>query len=144
MEVSQAAGQASRASALSLQRRSVLPVEESCVPAGRGGLRGMLFTEVEPMAKIRPLADKVLIKRLEAEERTAGGIVLPDTAKEKPKKGKVIAVGDGKQLESGGKVPFQVKAGDTVLFGSFAGTEVTLEGEEYVLMAEDDILAILS
>jgi chaperonin GroES len=107
-------------------------------------LRGMLFTEVEPMAKIRPLADKVLIKRLEAEERTAGGIVLPDTAKEKPKKGRVIAVGDGKQLESGGKVTFQVRAGDTVLFGSFAGTEVTLEGEEYVLMAEDDILAILS
>jgi len=96
------------------------------------------------MAKIRPLADKVLIKRLEAEEKTAGGIVLPDTAKEKPKKGKVIAVGDGKQLESGQKVAFQVKEGDTVLFGSFAGTEVTLEGDEYVLMSEDDILAILS
>ncbi len=96
------------------------------------------------MAKIRPLGDKVLIKRLEAEEKTAGGIVLPDTAKEKPKQGKVIAVGDGVQLESGEKAPFQVKKGDTVLFGSFAGTEVTIDGEEYVLMSEDDILAIIS
>jgi chaperonin GroES len=96
------------------------------------------------MATIRPLADRVLIKRLEAEEKTAGGIVLPDTAKEKPKKGKVIAVGDGKQLESGQKAQFQVKAGDTVLFGSFAGTEVTVDGEEYLLMAEEDILAVIS
>jgi chaperonin GroES len=96
------------------------------------------------MAKIRPLGDKVLIKRLEAEEKTAGGIVLPETAKEKPKKGKVMAVGDGKQLESGEKAPFQVSVGDTVLFGSFAGTEVTVEGKEYVLMSEDDILAVLS
>ena len=96
------------------------------------------------MAKIRPLGDKVLIKRLEAEEKTAGGIVLPETAKEKPKKGKVIAVGDGRQLESGKRVPFQVAKGDVVLFGSFAGTEVTVDGEEYVLMSEDDILAVLS
>ncbi len=95
------------------------------------------------MATIRPLGDKVLIKRLEAEEKTAGGIVLPDTAKEKPKQGKVIAVGDGKQLESGEKAPFQVKKGDTILFGSFAGTEVTVDGEEYLLMSEDDILAII-
>jgi chaperonin GroES len=96
------------------------------------------------MAKIRPLGDKVFIKRLEAEEKTPGGIVLPDTAKEKPKKGKVIAVGDGKQLESGEKAPFQVSKGDTVLFGSFAGTEVTVDGEEYLLMSEEDILAILT
>ncbi|MCK4376553.1 MAG: co-chaperone GroES [Candidatus Brocadiae bacterium] len=96
------------------------------------------------MATIRPLGDKVLIKRLEAEEKTAGGIVLPDTAKEKPKQGKVIAVGDGKQLESGEKAPFQVKKGDTILFGSFAGTEVTVDGEEYLLMSEDDILAIIA
>jgi chaperonin GroES len=95
------------------------------------------------MAKIRPLGDKVLIKRLAAEEKTAGGIVLPDTAKEKPKKGTVIAVGDGRQLESGEKAPFQVSKGDTVLFGSFAGTEVTVDGEEYLLMSEDDILAII-
>lgn len=95
------------------------------------------------MAKIKPLGDKVLIKRLEAEEKTAGGIVLPDTAKEKPKRGKVIAVGDGRQLESGELAPFQVKKGYTVLFGAFAGTEVTVDGEEYLLMSEDDILAIL-
>jgi len=96
------------------------------------------------MATVRPLGDKVLIKRLEAEEKTAGGIVLPDTAKEKPKQGKVVAVGDGRQLESGEKADFQVKVGDTVLFGSFAGTEVTIEGEEYLLMSEDEILAIQS
>ena len=95
------------------------------------------------MAKIKPLGEKVLVKRLEAEEKTAGGIVLPDTAKEKPKQGKVIALGDGKQLESGEKAPFQVKVGDNVLFGSFAGTEVNVDGEEYLLMPEDDILAII-
>lgn len=95
------------------------------------------------MAKVRPLGDRVLIKRLEAEEKTAGGIVLPDAAKEKPKQGRVIAVGDGKQLDSGEKVACQVKKGDVVLFGSFAGTEVTVEGEEYLLMSEDEILAII-
>jgi len=100
--------------------------------------------EVRTMAKIKPLGDKVLVKRLEAEEKTAGGIVLPDTAKEKPKQGKVIALGDGVQLESGEKAAFQVKKGDTVLFGSFAGTEVTIDGEEYILMSEDDILAIIN
>ena len=95
------------------------------------------------MAKIKPLGDRVLIKRLEAEEKTAGGIVLPDTAREKPKKGKVVAVGEGKQLDSGEKVACQVKKGDVVLFGSFAGTEVTVEGDEYMLMSEDEILAIV-
>ena len=95
------------------------------------------------MAKVRPLGDRVLIKRLEAEEKTAGGIVLPDAAKEKPKQGRVIAVGDVKQLDSGEKVACQVKKGDVVLFGSFAGTEVTVEGEEYLLMSEDEILAII-
>ena len=95
------------------------------------------------MATIRPLGDRVLVKRLEAEEMTAGGIVLPDTAKEKPKQGKIIAIGDGRQLESGEVAEIQVKKGDVVLFGSFAGTEVTVEGEEYLLMAESDILAVL-
>ena len=95
------------------------------------------------MANIKPLGDKVLVKRLEAEETTPGGIVLPETAKEKPKQGKVIALGEGRQLESGEKAPFQVDEGDTVLFGSFAGTEVTVEGEEYLLMPETDILAII-
>jgi len=95
------------------------------------------------MAKIRPLGDKVLIKRLEAEEKTAGGILLPDSAKEKPKKGTVIAVGEGRRLESGEKAPFQVKKGDTVLFGSYAGTEVTVDGEEYLLMSETEVLSIV-
>jgi chaperonin GroES len=99
--------------------------------------------EVLVMATIRPLGDRVLLKRLEAEEKTPGGIVLPDTAKEKPKQGKVVALGDGRQLESGEVAPFQVKKGNTVLFGSFAGTEVTVDGEEYILMSEDDILAIM-
>ncbi|MCD6416783.1 MAG: co-chaperone GroES [Planctomycetes bacterium] len=95
------------------------------------------------MPNVKPLGDRVLIERLEAEEKTAGGIVLPDTAKEKPKQGKVIALGQGKELDSGEKAPFQVSVGDTVLFGSFAGTEVTLDGEKYLLMSEDDILAII-
>ncbi len=94
------------------------------------------------MAGIKPLGDRVLVKRLEAEETTEGGIVLPDTAKEKPKKGKVMAVGEGKQLESGERAGFQVKKGDTIIFSSFAGTEVTVDGEEYLLMPEDDILAV--
>ena len=93
--------------------------------------------------KIRPLGEKVMIKRLEAEEKTRGGIVLPDAAKEKPQKGTVMAVGDGKQLDDGSRAAFQVKVGDRVLFGSYAGTEIKVEGQEYVLMDESDILAIL-
>ena len=96
------------------------------------------------MATIRPLGDRVLIKRLEAEAKTAGGIVLPDTAKEKPKQGEVIAIGTGKVLDSGEKAEFQVKEGDVVLFGSFAGTEVTVDGEEFLLMSENDILATIN
>jgi chaperonin GroES len=92
---------------------------------------------------VKPLGDKILVKRLEAESKTAGGIVLPDTAKEKPKEGKVIAVGDGKTLDSGKKAPFQVKKGDRILFASFAGTEIKIEAEEYLIMSEDDILAVI-
>jgi len=92
---------------------------------------------------IRPLGEKVLIKRLEAEERTSGGIVLPDTAKEKPQKGNVLAVGDGKLLKDGSRAALQVSKGDKVLFASYAGTEIKLGGEEYILMDESDILAIL-
>jgi len=92
--------------------------------------------------KIRPLGEKVLIQRLEAEERTRGGIVLPDTAKEKPQKGTVLAVGDGKLLDDGTRAEFQVKTGDKVLFASYAGTEIKVGGEEYVLMDESDILAV--
>jgi len=95
------------------------------------------------MPNVKPLGDKVLVKRLEAEEKTAGGIVLPDTAKEKPKEGKIIALGSGKLLEDGKRGGFQVKKGDRVIFTSYAGTEVKVDGEEYILMAEDDILAIV-
>ncbi len=92
---------------------------------------------------VRPLGEKVLLKRVAAEGKTAGGIVLPDTAKEKPKEGKVIAIGDGRILKSGERVKFQVKKGDRVLFSSYGGTEVKIDGEEYLLMSEDDILAVI-
>ena len=95
------------------------------------------------MANVKPLGEKVLVKRLEAEEKTRGGIVLPDSAKEKPKQGKVVAVGHGKLLDSGERAKFQVKADDTVIFASYSGTEVTVDGEEYLLMSEDDILAVV-
>ena len=93
--------------------------------------------------KIRPLGEKVLIQRLEAEQMTKGGIVLPDTAREKPQRGKVLSVGDGKLLDDGSRAGFQVSKGDTVLFASYAGTEIKIGGEEYMLMDESDILAIL-
>ena len=93
--------------------------------------------------RIRPLGEKVLIKRLAAEERTAGGIVLPDAAKEKPQRGTVLAVGEGRQLKDGGRAAPQVKKDDKVLFASYAGTEIKVDREEYILMDESDILAIL-
>ena len=92
---------------------------------------------------VRPLGEKVLVKRVEAEGKTAGGIVLPDTAKEKPKEGKVIAIGDGRILKSGERVKFQVTKGDRGLFSSYGGTEVRIDGEDYLLMSEDDILAVI-
>jgi len=95
------------------------------------------------MANITPLGDKILVKRLEAEEKTAGGIVLPDSAKEKPKEGKVIALGSGKLLDDGKRGAFQLKKGDRILFASYAGTEVKVEGEEYILMPEEDVLAVV-
>jgi chaperonin GroES len=92
---------------------------------------------------IVPLNEKLVVKRLEAEEKTAGGIVLPDTAKEKPKQGKVLSLGEGKLLESGKRAPFQVREGDRVLFTSYAGNEVTIDGDEYLIMTEEDILAVV-
>ena len=92
---------------------------------------------------IVPLNEKIVVKRLEAEEKTAGGIVLPDTAKEKPKQGKVLSLGEGKRLENGTRAAFQVKEGDRVLFTSYAGNEVNIDGEEYLIMTEDDILAVV-
>ncbi len=91
--------------------------------------------------KIRPLNDKILVKRLDAEEKTKSRIVLPDTAKEKPKEGKVIAVGTGKLLDSGERAKPQISAGDRVLFNSYAGTEVKIEGVEHLILNEDDVLA---
>ena len=93
--------------------------------------------------KIRPLADKVLVERLEAETKTAGGIVLPDTAKEKPQRGKVVSVGKGKVLNDGALQKMEVKKGDEVLFTSYAGTEVKVSGKEYLIMSESDIMAVV-
>ncbi len=93
--------------------------------------------------KIRPLGDKVLIERMEAESKTAGGIVLPDTAKEKPQRGKVVAVGEGKALEDGSVRKVGVKKGETVLFQSYAGTEVKIDGTEYLIMDESSIMAVI-
>ena len=93
--------------------------------------------------KVVPLNDKIVVKRLEAEEKTAGGILLPDTAKEKPKQGRVLSLGEGRRLDNGKRAPFQVKEGDRVLFTSYAGTEVTIDGQEHLIMTEDDILAVI-
>jgi chaperonin GroES len=93
--------------------------------------------------KIRPLHDRVIVKRIEEEETTKGGIIIPDTAKEKPSEGKVVAVGNGKLLENGKLQPLEVKKGNKVLFGKYAGTEIKIEGEEHLIMREDDIIAIV-
>ena len=95
------------------------------------------------MASIKPLGDHILVQRLEAESTTAGGIVLPDSAKEKSRHGKIIALGDGRLMDNGTRVAFQVKEGQTVLFSSYAGSEIKVDGEEYLVMNEDDILAIV-
>jgi chaperonin GroES len=92
--------------------------------------------------KIRPLQDRILIQRIEEEEKTAGGIIIPDSAKEKPQEGRVIAVGKGKVLDNGQIAPLEVAEGDRVLFGKYAGTDVALDGEDYVILREDDVLAI--
>lgn len=92
---------------------------------------------------IQPLGDRVLIRPLEALEKTKGGIVLPDTAKEKPQEGKVISVGKGRVSDEGKITPLEVKAGDKVLYGKYSGTEITVEGDEYLMVKEDDILAIV-
>jgi chaperonin GroES len=92
---------------------------------------------------IRPLGEKILVKRLEAEEKTASGIYLPEGAKEKPQEAKVVAVGDGRLLDNGKRADFQVKKGDTVLLGKWGGTEIKIDGEEMLILGEDDILAIV-
>jgi chaperonin GroES len=93
--------------------------------------------------KLRPMQDRIIVKRLEEETMTAGGIFIPETAKEKPQKGEIVAVGNGKKTDDGKVIPLDVKAGDKVLFGKYAGTEVKIEGEEYLIMREDDILGVM-
>jgi chaperonin GroES len=92
--------------------------------------------------KIRPLQDRILVKRIEEEEKTKGGIIIPDTAKEKPSEGKVVSVGKGKVLEDGKLQPLEIKKGDRVLFNKYSGTEVKIEGEEHLIIREDDVLGI--
>ena len=93
--------------------------------------------------KIRPLQDRVIVKRIEEEEKTKGGIIIPDTAKEKPQEGKVVAVGKGKVNDDGKVTPLDVKVGDKILFGKYSGSEIKLNGEEHLIMREDDILGIV-
>jgi len=93
--------------------------------------------------KIRPLQDRVIVKRIEEEEKTKGGIIIPDTAKEKPQEGKVVAVGKGKANEDGKIVPLDVKVNDRILFGKYSGSEITIDGEEHLIMREEDILGVI-
>jgi chaperonin GroES len=98
---------------------------------------------MEEAMKIRPLQDRIIVKRVQEEEKTKGGIIIPDTAKEKPIEGKVLAVGNGKVLEDGKVRPLDVKAGDRILFSKYAGTEIKIEGEEHLIMREEDILGVI-
>ena len=93
--------------------------------------------------KIRPLYDRIVVKRIEEQETVRGGIIIPDSAKEKPQEGEVIAVGNGKRLEDGKLVPLDVKVGDRILFGKYSGSDIKLDGEEYMIMREDEILGVL-
>ena len=93
--------------------------------------------------KVRPLHDKILLKRVDAAQMTKGGIIIPDTVKEKPQEGKVVAIGTGRILEDGKVIPLEVKAGDRVLIGKYGGTEITLDGEEYIITDENEVLAVI-
>jgi chaperonin GroES len=93
--------------------------------------------------KIRPLYDRIVVKRIEEQETVKGGIIIPDTAKEKPQEGEVVAVGKGKRLEDGKVVPLDVQAGDRILFGKYSGSEIKVDGEEYLIMREDDVLGVI-
>jgi chaperonin GroES len=98
---------------------------------------------MEYSMNVRPLHDRILVQRLEEGEQQIGGIIIPDTAKEKPQQGKVIAVGNGKTKDDGKRVPLDVKAGDTILFGKYSGQDIKLDGEEYLIMREDEVLAVI-
>ena len=93
--------------------------------------------------KLRPLQDRLLVQRVEEEAKTKGGIIIPDTAKEKPAEGKVVAAGNGKVGDDGQRIPLEIKAGDRILFGKYSGTEVKIEGEEFLIMREDDVLGVI-
>ena len=93
---------------------------------------------------VRPLHDRILVRRMSEEDKTAGGIIIPDTAKEKPQKGEVVATGNGRMTEEGNAIPLEIKSGDKILFGKYAGTELKLEGDEYLMMREEDVLGILN
>lgn len=93
--------------------------------------------------KIKPLQDRIIVKRLEGEDTTKGGIIIPDSAQEKPSEGLVVAVGKGKVLENGKQIPLDVKKNDRILFGKYSGTDITIEGEEYLIMREDDVLGVI-
>jgi chaperonin GroES len=112
-------------------QRRVLGGSIHCVRKGEGAM------------KIRPLQDRILVKRIEEEEKTSGGIIIPDTAKEKPMEGKVVAVGKGKLSEDGKLMPLDLKKGDRILFSKYAGTEVKIEGVEHLIMREDDVLGVI-
>lgn len=116
--------------------------ELACSQLGSNKENRPLATASPAKLNLKPLADRVIVKKLEAEEKTSGGIVLPDTAKEKPQQGEVLAVGPGKYDEKGTRQPMELKVGDKVLFAKYSGTEVKIEGVEYLILAERDILAV--
>ena len=93
--------------------------------------------------KFRPLQDRILVKRIDKEEKTSGGIIIPDTAKEKPQEGEVVAVGNGKRLDDGKVLPLDVKAGDKILFGKYSGSEIKIDGEEHLILREDEVLGVI-
>jgi chaperonin GroES len=109
----------------------------------RPAVRAFMTNSEGVTMKIRPLQDRIIVKRVAEEEKTKGGIIIPDTAKEKPLEGKVIAVGNGKVLEDGKVRPLDIKAGDRVLFGKYAGTEVKIEGEDHLILREEDVLGVI-
>jgi len=109
----------------------------------RTGGSATLTVESKEMAKVRPLHDRIIVQRIEESEQKIGGIIIPDSAKEKPQQGKVIAAGQGKVKDDGTRQPLDVKAGDTILFGKYSGQEIKIDGEENLIMREDEVLAVL-
>src|SRR5215213_9424595 len=125
------------------RREAAARIVRTSGPLGQGSRVSWADTKERPM-KFRPLHDRVVIKRVEAEAKSAGGIIIPDTVKEKPQEGEVVAVGPGGRDESGKLIPIDLKAGDRVLFGKWGGTEVKLEGEDLLIMKESDIMGVIA